>query len=129
MKKISLAAILAVMLSAGFSLQTKAQSKTVNIENLGAATVGVNISEMPVYSKAGKLLYTVKRYEAQELPKDVSRMVRNQYYDFDIIGVEEVVIPENTNSIYFIHIGNEAKLKTVRVFNGESEVIKEFKKG
>ncbi|MEP6465178.1 MAG: hypothetical protein ABJB05_02680 [Parafilimonas sp.] len=133
MKKISLAAILAVMLSAGFTLQTKAQTTSINIENLTATNkeikTPVAITETPIYNKSGKLLYTVKRYDASSLPKDVSRMVRNTYTDFDIIGVEEVVLPTDNNSIYLVHIGNDKKIETVRVFNGNSEVIKEYKKG
>jgi len=133
MKKISLAAIIAVMLSAGLAIQTQAQTKAVNIERLDEATVNlknpVNITETPVYNKAGKLLYTVKRYDESALPKEISRMVRNQFYDFDITGVEEVILPSDTNSIYLVHIGNENKLKTVRVYNGGLEVINEYKKG
>lgn len=133
MKKITLAAIVAVMLSAGLTSQTKAQSKAINIENLSAATFGaksdVVIKTTPVYNKAGKLLYTVKRYEADALPKDINRSVRNQFYDFDIIGVEEVVLPSNGGSIYFVHIGNETKIKTVKIFNDELEVVEDFKRG
>ncbi|MEO8711345.1 MAG: hypothetical protein ABI405_04430 [Parafilimonas sp.] len=133
MKKFSLAAIIAVMLSAGFALQTQAQPKAINIESFSAFSARINapvkITEMPVYDKAGKLLYTVKRYNESALPKDISRMVRNQYYDFDIIGVEEVTFPSNSNSIYFVHIGNDKNLETVKVYNGESEVVHEYKKG
>lgn len=129
MKKISLAAILAVMLSAGLTLQTKAQTKTVSIENYSTVTTKAAIIETPIHNKAGKLIYTVKRYEATALPKEVSRLVRNEFVDYDIAGVEEVVLPSNINSIYLVHIANDKKMKTVRVYNGESEVINEYKKG
>jgi len=133
MKKISAAAIIAVILSAGLSLQTKAQAKAVYIENLSTVTATANVpvilSETPVYNKAGKLMYTVKRYGESALPKDISRMVRNEFYDFDIIGVEEVSFPSDNNSVYFVHIGNDKKLETVKVYNGEADVINEYKKG
>jgi len=133
MKKLSLAAIIAVVLSTGLTVQTKAQISTANIENFDKITIGlknpVNITETPVYNKAGKLLYTVKRYEESALPREISRMVRNQFYNFDITGVEEVILPSDTNSIYLVHIGNAQNLKTVRVYNGESGVISEYKKG
>ena len=132
MKKISLAAII-LLLSAGLTLTTQAQTKAVNIEYLTAANISekapVALTVTPVYSKSGKLLYTVKRYEAAGLPKAVRRLMINEYEDFDIVGVEEVVLPSDNNSAYFVHIANDKKLKTVRVYNGESEVIKEFKKG
>lgn len=132
MKKSFLAVAIAVMLSAGLTSKTQAQTKAVSIENLStenAVKKSVVITETPVYNKAGKLLYTVKRYDESALSKDVSRIIRNQFYDFDIIGVEEVVIPDNSSSIYLVHIANDTKLKTIRVYDGESEVINEYKKG
>ena len=134
MKKLSMIAI-AVMLSAVaiFSSNTQAQTKPVNLENFDAITnVAKNpgsITETPIYNKKGKLLYSVKRYDETGLPKDIDRLVRNQYVDFDIIGVEEVVIPSGSNSIYFVHIANDKKLETVKVYNGESEIVNEYKKG
>ncbi len=134
MKKLSFIAI-AAMFSAGviFSSNTQAQTKPVNLENFDAITSVVKnpgtITETPIYDKKGRLLYSVKRYDESALPKDISRIVRNQYYDFDIIGVEEVVIPSSSNSIYFVHIANDKKLETVKVYNGESEVVNEYKKG
>jgi hypothetical protein len=134
MKKLSMIAI-AVMLSAGaiFSSNIQAQTKSVNLENFDAITnVAKNpgsITETPIYNKKGKLLYSVRRYDETGLPKDIDRLVRNQYVDFDIIGVEEVVIPSGSNSIYFVHIANDKKLETVKVYNGESEIVNEYKKG
>lgn len=133
MKKISLAAILAVMLSTALALNTQGQTKTVTIENFIATTISSKtpaaLTVTPVYNKAGKLLYTVKRYAADALPKSVRRLVESEYDDFDIAGVEEVMLPNDNNSIYLVHIANDKKLETVRVYNGESEVIKEYKKG
>lgn len=132
MKKYSLAAFIAVMLSAGITLQTQAQTKPVNLENF---TTGISVkttvasNETKVYNKAGKLVYTVKRYDESLLPKEISRLVRNQFYDFDIVGVEEVVIASDNSSVYFVHIANDNKLKTVKVLNGEPEVLNEYKKG
>ncbi len=133
MKKISLAAIFAVMLSAGLTLNVQAQTKAVNIENFGEKIANEKtpaaITVTPIYDKAGKLLYTVKRYESAGLPKEVSRMITNGFSNFDISGVEEVVLPLNNNSIYFVHIANNKNLKTVKVYNGDSEVINEYRKG
>ena len=132
MKKSFLAVIIAVALSAGLTSKTSAQTKTVSIENFNTENVvktSAVINETLVYTKAGKLQYTVKRYESSALPTDISRMVRNQFINFDIIGVEEVVIPSDNNSVYFVHIANDKKLETVKVYNDDFEVINEFKKG
>jgi len=76
MKKITLAAIIVVTLSAGLTLQSKAQTKTANIEALSITSVKTiaDIKSTPVYNKNGKLLYAVKRYEAAALPGNVRRI-------------------------------------------------------
>lgn len=131
MKKISVAAII-LLLSAGLTLSTHAQTKTVNIENFVtnmSAKTPAAIVATPIYNKAGKLMYSVKRYQSESLPKNVRRMVENEFENYDIAGVEEIMLPSDNNSIYLVHIANDKKLETVRVYKGESEVIKAYKKG
>lgn len=134
MKKFLLPAIIALTFTTGLVMQTNAQAKSVkpvyfNLTANNVSTVSETGTAMPVYNKAGKLAYTVKRYGEAGLAKDISRLIRNQFYQFDIIGVEEVVPASNDNSVYFVHIGNEKELKTIKIYDGESEVIKEYKKG
>ena len=129
MKKILLAVILSTALATGFST-TQAQTKAVYIENFDVVNSNVKtavINETPFYNKAGKLLYTVKRYDASGLTKQVSRAILNQYNDFDIVGVEEITVP-NQASVYFIHLANETKLKTIKVINGESTEVNNYKR-
>lgn len=125
MKKNFLIAMSAIFLAAGLSLSADAQTKPVNVENISAP----NKTGTPVYDKKGKLLYAVYRYDVKGLPKDVRLLVKSEYYDYSIIGIEEVQIPGNNSSVYFVHVQNEDKLKTVKVYNGETELINEFKKG
>ena len=134
MRKFLLPAIIAIIFTTGLVMQTSAQAKSVkpayfNFPENNVSAVNETVAVMPVYNKAGKLAYTVKRYDEKGLSKNISRLIRNQFYEFDIIGVEEVVPASNDNSIYFVHIGNEKELKTIKVFNGEPEVVKEYKKG
>ena len=134
MKKFLLPAIIAITFTTGLVMQTSAQAKSVkpayfNLPAKNVSSANDAVAAMPVYNKAGKLAYSVKRYEEKGLPKDISRLIRNQFYEFDIIGVEEVVPASNDNSIYFVHIANEKEIKTIKVYNGESEIIKEYKKG
>lgn len=133
MKRIYLAIISAVIFSAGLTSTINAQTKVASIENFStnnsASKTKTVLNETPYYNKSGKLIYTIKRYNESGLPTDISRMIRNQFYDFDIAGVEEVVVPSDNNSFYFVHITNDKNLETVRVYNGESEVINKYKKG
>lgn len=133
MKNLSLAAIAALVLSAGFTTQSKAQTSTVSIENLATPVSVVKaetvITETPYYGKNGKVEYIVKRYRQNDLPEDVNNLVRKQFYNFDITGVEEVASALNNNSIYFVHVANDKKLITVKVFNGETEVLNVYDNG
>ena len=110
----------ALIMTAGIHAQTR----TVNLENIPA-----DKTETRIYDKNGKLLYSVYRYDETELPKEVKSLVRREYSDYDIAGVEEVKTPGNLTSIYFVHVQNETTLKVVKIFNGETELVKEYKRG
>ncbi len=130
MKRIFLAATIAIMLVAGLSTKTQAQTTSANIEVLNAdVTTPVKFSETPFYNKAGELLGTVKRYGASGLSKEISMMITNQFPDYTVIGVEEVTIPSEKTRVYYVHIGNDKKLQTVRIANGESEVTDKYRRG
>jgi hypothetical protein len=133
MKKNFLIAMSTVILAAGLVLSAGAQTKIVSLENfsnkISAEKTTGTATETSVYDKKGRLLYSVKRYDETQLPKDVRSLVKSEYYDYSIVGVEEVIVPSNPNGIYFVHVQNENKLKTVKVYNGETELVNEFKKG
>ena len=125
MKKNFLIAMSTLILAAGLTINTNAQTKTANIENTSAT----HKTETRIYDKKGKLLYSVYRYDATELPADVKSLVKREYYDYDIAGVEEVRTPENRNSVYLVHVQNDSKLKLIRIYDGETELVKEYKRG
>src|SRR5215471_11364253 len=119
---VTLSAIIVVLIAA---VSVNAQSKTVNLENISAT----DKSETQIYDKKGKLLYTVYRYEENELPKEIRSTVKREYYDYDIVGVEEVQTPGNASSVYFVHVQNDSKLKLIKVYDGTTELVKEYKRG
>src|SRR5258708_1141007 len=85
-----------------------------------------NVQVKVVYSKKGNWVYTLRQYSESELPAEVREQVKSRYYDDTITWVKEVIQPQNT--VYLIHIENGARWKTVRVCDGEMDVMQDFKK-
>ena len=133
MKKIFVSAIMVAALSTGFALKTRAQIPLVNIEVLSTenadVTAPVNFSETLMYNNAGELLGSVKRYDASHVSADISSIINNRYRNFNIVGVEEVTIPSEKTRVYYVHISNDKNLATIKVLNGESELISKYKRG
>ena len=79
-----------------------------------------------VYDKKGNWVYSIRQYTEKELPEEIRDQLRSRYYKDTIGVVKEVNQPQNT--VYLIHIENGARWKTVRVADGEMEVVQDFKK-
>ncbi len=75
------------------------------------------------YSKKGMWVYTIRYYGEKQLPFEVRNLVRSTYFDFTIIQVEEVSVPENL--IYMVHIQDGNAWKIVHIKDGEMNIYKE----
>ncbi|CAN5476821.1 hypothetical protein BH10BAC3_BH10BAC3_26170 [soil metagenome] len=76
------------------------------------------------YNQKGQFMYSIKRYAEQDLPKSIRHIVKSSYYDYSILGVEEVGADSRT--IYLVHIQDEHTSKTIRIADGEMDVIEEL---
>ena len=85
------------------------------------------VTHLVDYNKKGKWSSTLRIYGEKNLPKDVRSQVRSVYYDYSIVTVSELTVPQHL--IYFVKVENETTLKTVRIANGEMEQIQEFNRG
>jgi hypothetical protein len=79
-----------------------------------------------VYDKKGNWKYTVSYYEEKNLPAEIKAIVKPVYYDYTISRVEE--IHANDQVIYFVHVQNDSRLKTLRVCEGEMELTEDLPK-
>jgi len=79
-----------------------------------------------IYSQKGNWVYTLREYTEKELPKDIRAQVRSRYYDDTITWVKEVI--QLQSIVYLIHIENDTRWKTIRISDGEMEVIQDFRK-
>ncbi len=85
-----------------------------------------NVEVRVVYNKKGGWVYTIRQYTEKELPVEIRKLVKQTYYDETIGLVKEVI--QDGYTVYVIHIENEARWKTIRVRDGEMEVVQDFKK-
>ena len=76
-------------------------------------------------NKKGVQTGTIRYYTEDKLPADVRNQVKAGYYDYNIFWVTEVTVGNKT--VYMVKIKNESDTKTIRVMNGEMEVVEEFK--
>lgn len=120
MKKIITIAVIALLLFGLNRIHAAPAAEAANAKT---------IASTEVHDKKGKLLYSVKRYSENQLSRTIKSLVHSQYAEYDIIGVEEIIIPGTAESIYMVHLQDETHIKVIRVYNGETEVTASYKRG
>ena len=78
------------------------------------------------YNKGGNKVGMIRYYREDKLPSDVRHLVKSTYYDFSIFLVIEVTV--NNKRAYLVKIEDNTCSKTIRVMDGEMNVIEEFEK-
>jgi len=79
-----------------------------------------------VYDKKGNWRFTVSYYDEKNLPAEIRAIVKPVYYDYTISRVEEVHADDQI--IYIVHVQNNSSLKTLRVCEGQMDLIEDFHK-
>jgi hypothetical protein len=79
------------------------------------------------FSLKGIFLYSLEYYSGKEISDALAAMVKNEFPDYQIKVVTELVSMEKKS--YFITIENNAYVKTLSFMNGELEVIDELING
>ena len=82
------------------------------------------------FDKKGKWSGSLKSYSEDKLPYEMRDIVKRTYYDFTITYVQEVeTIDSHKVPTYIIHLQDKDQIKLVRLFDGEMETWKEYKRG
>ncbi len=79
------------------------------------------------YDKTGNWSGTTRIYNETKLPREIRRIVKSTYYDYAIKSVSEVSGAQKL--MYFVKIQDSVTLKTIRVMDGDMQVIEEFNRG
>jgi len=75
------------------------------------------------YSSKGSWVYTLQTYHEKQMPRDVRATVKSTYYDYSITQVEEIDHTDGAGIVYIVHVKDDASWKTLRVCNGEMDVL------
>jgi hypothetical protein len=78
------------------------------------------------YDQKGKWHCTVRIFGENQLPSDVRDLVKSKYYDYKILVVYEI---RHDNTVYILKIEDATTLKTLRIADGEIEIISDNSKG
>ena len=85
-----------------------------------------NIQSSVFYNKKGDYEFMIRHYNEEKLPREVRHLVKSNYYDFNIYHVTE--ISRNGIIAYGIKLEDKISWKTIKVIDGEMEVIDEYLK-
>jgi hypothetical protein len=79
------------------------------------------------YKKNGQWVYTIKQYMENGMPRDVRHTIKSTYYDYSIVLVEEIWIPDEPVK-YLVHMQDSISWKNVLVSNGQMDLVEDRKK-
>ena len=85
-----------------------------------------NKAHYAYFNNSGRLDYQVSRYSEESLPKDVRRILKNNF-DYDAITYVSEVKKDNA-VLYFVKIEDKISIKTVRIEGEEYEVVEKLVK-
>ncbi len=93
-------------------------------------TITVDGNKTTVLNQKGKWVYTIHRFTADNLPKDVLNIVKNDYDQYYVSGMEKVD-QRGLSPYYIVHLEGVKTIKTVKVNmnDGETELVQDFVKG
>jgi hypothetical protein len=85
-----------------------------------------SIETKVAYDQKGKWHCTVRTFGEDQLPPDVRDLVKSRYYDYKILVVYEI---RHDNTVYILKMEDATTLKTLRITDGEIEIISDNSKG
>ena len=79
-----------------------------------------------MYDQRGYWRYSLLTYTEWQLPQEIRKLVRSNYYDYSIGWVKQV--NEDETLVYVVHIEDDKSWKELAIQDGEIRVLKEFRK-
>jgi hypothetical protein len=75
-----------------------------------------------VYDQRGDWLYSLMTYSEKNMPAEVRKEVKSNYYDYSIGWVKEV--RQGEDIVYVVHVENGSEWKDLSVQDGQIQVLK-----
>ena len=79
-----------------------------------------------LFDKRSHLIYAIRYCLEKDMPADVRKIIKSEYYDYVITLATEV--KQDERDIWVVNMKNDNTYLTVRVENGEMEQVQEFEK-
>lgn len=114
-----------------FSKHYKVSNETwSNGEDCIVASYDVDsVSNYIYYDKKGHWGGSLKVYQEDKMPMDIRKMVKQEYYDYNIVVVNEIETDAaSAQPTYIVIVENEKNIKQIRIQNDNMEVYREFKR-
>ena len=89
-----------------------------------ASFIWDEVQVLTYYDKYGNRFEKRKIYKENRLPIEVRNLVKRRYYDYEIIGVVELVKPKQ--SIYMVTMEDRNRYVQVKVIDMEMELVRRF---
>lgn len=112
--------------TAAKNISQQIKSETNNSYTVRSQVNGNDV--ISAYDKNGRWVYSIEYLNANNLKKDIIDIVKDGYNNYYISGMEKVTQP-GFDEVYIVHIEDAVSLKTIRVSNGEPELVEDFVKG
>lgn len=95
----------------------------------GDATITVEGNKKSVFNHKGKLVYSIQRITADNLPKNIVDVVKEAFGQYYISGMEKVEQP-GIPPVYFVHMEDRTTIKTVQVngWTNETQLVTDLTK-
>jgi hypothetical protein len=78
------------------------------------------------YDEKGKWLYNLLTYPEDNLPSDVRSLIRSRYYHYQIEYCNEYQL--SNSAVYIVKMNDDKSIKTIKIADGEIEVIADNKR-
>ena len=80
------------------------------------------------YDKKGNWVYTIERYSTDNLAKNVMDAVKENFGNYFIRSIEKVE-QRGEQTVFVVHAEDSISMKTLKIVNGEVELVQDFVKG
>ena len=84
------------------------------------------LPEWVLFSKRGQLIYNIIFGTEKNLPSEIRKLVKAEYYDYTITRAAEV--KQDNRDIWIVNLQDSLTYKIVRIEDGEMELIQYFSK-
>ena len=78
------------------------------------------------YNENGKWMYNLLTYSEDKLPSDVRSLIKSRYYDYQIDFCNEYQL--SNSIIYVVKMTDDKSIRTIKIADGEMEVIADEKR-